>query len=422
MSSMGAFLVSRQAMMAQSHAMGQISTNVANMTTIGYKRSETQFETLLSGIYPGKLDSFSAKPNDKRIADVQGVITQTARNYDVAVNGRGFIVTNTLRDGSGDWQYTRDGAFNGIAVRGTEDTDGDGNLDQSTLLTTYSGNYVMGWPVNEDGTFTEVNDFSSLEAIVISDNSLYPAQPTSEIAVNASLSIQGLSEQQLGLTVVDPNGDYQAVSLDFSRSLTGYWSVGGSVRDANTGQSVDVTVEPAELEFDGLGSMTVPNDRQLTLTVHWPDGDQQIAVDATRLSQYAGDGKVTVYDIEQNGRTEGRLNSTFFDEDGVLWGSYSNQGTRPLYKLPLATFPAPNNLAALNASFFSETSGSGEPVLAGSDSVVGVAQFIPGALENSNVDLADAFTKMITTQRAYSSASKVLTTADEMVQQARDLA
>ena len=93
----------------------------------------------------------------------------------------------------------------------------------------------------------------------------------------------------------------------------------------------------------------------------------------------------------------------------------------PIPLITTAIFPAPNNLEAINGNFFKADPAAGELELRSLGSVTGIAQIIVGALEQSNVDLADQFTKMIVTQRAYSSSATVLRTADEMTQQARDL-
>ena len=85
--------------------------------------------------------------------DRQGQISQTDRVLDVAVSGKGFIVTNTSVNGNGNWRYTRDGSFSGNAA--TLGNDDDGLAIQGTYLTTANGNYVFGWAANPDGTFTE---------------------------------------------------------------------------------------------------------------------------------------------------------------------------------------------------------------------------------------------------------------------------
>ncbi|MEQ9449702.1 MAG: flagellar hook-basal body complex protein, partial [Rhodospirillaceae bacterium] len=92
-----------------------------------------------------------------------------------------------------------------------------------------------------------------------------------------------------------------------------------------------------------------------------------------------------------------------------------------LYKLPIARFESENNLEARNGNVFLQTQDAGDLELTSLGNPAGITQMVVGALEQSNVDLANQFTKMIVTQRAYSSAATVLRTADEMTQAARDL-
>lgn len=102
-------------------------------------------------------------------------------------------------------------------------------------------------------------------------------------------------------------------------------------------------------------------------------------------------------------------------------GSFSHSDLVSLFKLALARFPAPNNLEAINGNFFKADPQAGTLELQSLGSVTGIAQVLVGASEQSNVDIAGQFTKMIVTQLAYSSSATVLKTADEMTQQARDL-
>lgn len=141
----------------------------------------------------------------------------------------------------------------------------------------------------------------------------------------------------------------------------------------------------------------------------------------SQATQFQSTGNIEVINLEQDGIQEGLLNLTFFDSDGTLFGSFSNSDLVPLFRLALATFPAPNNLEAINGNFFKADPQAGRLELQSLGSVTGIAQVVVGASEQSNVDLADQFTKMIVTQLAYSSSATVLRTADEMTQQARDL-
>jgi flagellar hook protein FlgE len=178
---------------------------------------------------------------------------------------------------------------------------------------------------------------------------------------------------------------------------------------------------PPRVRFDGQGKLVEPASGRLVLSIADPTGNQLIRLDISKVTQLNDNGELTVFNLEQDGFIQGRLKETYFTEDGVLIGSYTNQGLRPLFKLPVATFAAQNNLEAKSGNYFVQTREAGARQLQGLDSIQGLAQIVSGALESSNVDLADQFSKMIVTQRAYSSSATVLRTADEMMQQTRDL-
>ena len=363
---------------------------------------------------------FAADTVDTRQVGRQGLILTTQRQLDLAIDGRGLFVTNVLPDGSGDWQFTRDGAFIGQAVQFDTDSDNDGVNDQGSVLTTTGGNTVFGWPARADGTFDEVNDITALEPVTINSNQVFPARATSTISLQANLSADASGRQSVGLPFVDASGQSRTVSVGFMASTTNEFTLDASSLSTSN-QPVTVSIQPATVNFTGFGELASPSDGILTLTINDPTGPQTITLDVSKVSQFQATGNLEVINLEQDGLTEGLLRSTFFDRNGVLYGSFSNAGLVPLFKLPMATFPAENNLEALNGNFFKASEEAGNLELRGMGSVTGLAQVVVGALEQSNVDLADQFTKMIVTQRAYSSSAAVLRTADEMTQQARDL-
>jgi flagellar hook protein FlgE len=420
MSLQGTFSTATLALNAQSQHLSNIATNIANVQTNAYKVQRTSFQTLLNHVTGLGERYFAADTVDTRQVDRQGLILTTQRQLDLAIDGRGLFVTNVLPDGSGDWQFTRDGAFIGQAVQFDTDSDNDGVNDQGSVLTTTGGNTVFGWPARADGTFDEVNDITALEPVTINSNQVFPARATSTISLQANLSADASGRQSVGLPFVDASGQSRTVSVGFTASTTNKFTLDASSLSTSN-QPVTVSIQPATVNFTGFGELASPSDGILTLTINDPTGPQTITLDVSKVSQFQATGNLEVINLEQDGLTEGLLRSTFFDRNGVLYGSFSNAGLVPLFKLPMATFPAENNLEALNGNFFKASEEAGNLELRGMGSVTGLAQVVVGALEQSNVDLADQFTKMIVTQRAYSSSATVLRTADEMTQQARDL-
>ena len=123
---------------AQSQALGMIADNIANVSTVGYKRTSAQFSTLVtvsstqSSHSPGGVAS-----NVLRGIDQQGLLEASTSSTDIAISGDGFFVVNDSPDGSGNVYFTRAGSFR---------PDKDGNLVNT------AGYYLTGWPVTNGCT------------------------------------------------------------------------------------------------------------------------------------------------------------------------------------------------------------------------------------------------------------------------------
>jgi flagellar hook protein FlgE len=136
------------------------------------------------------------------------------------------------------------------------------------------------------------------------------------------------------------------------------------------------------------------------------------------VSQFAGSSTAVIRD--QDGYTNGTLQSFAIDSTGTIVGAFTNGTTQALGRIELADFNNPEGLVRVGDNMYSTTSNSGSPVLgyAGSGSTSTIAS---GALEMSNVDLAQEFTDMIVAQRGFQANGKVITTSDQMLQDLVDL-
>ena len=125
-------------------------------------------------------------------------------------------------------------------------------------------------------------------------------------------------------------------------------------------------------------------------------------------------GSFTTNYIKQDGAKFGSYSGVTVDENGVVTAQFDNGETRPIAILPLATFTNSNGMEALTGNVWIETDASGQALLkqAGTN---GAGEITSNALESSTVDLATEFSNMIVTQRAYSASTKIITTADEML-------
>ncbi len=135
---------------------------------------------------------------------------------------------------------------------------------------------------------------------------------------------------------------------------------------------------------------------------------------ADGLTQFAGSYQINY--ISQNGASFGNYAGVSIGADGVVTALFDNGVTKPVFMVPVATLVNPNGMEAMSGNVWIETDGSGQPTVreAGDG---GAGQVSAASLEASTVDLGEEFTSMITTQRAYSAATKIITTADEMLEE-----
>ena len=189
---------------------------------------------------------------------------------------------------------------------------------------------------------------------------------------------------------------YTGGLLDFDTSgrISSLW---GIYNDAAGNLLVDNITELKRIEFDAS---------------HNGDGKVGIDIDFTALTQYASPFSAVVN--YQNGNAEGSLQSFAINENGEIIGTFSNGLTDVLGKIALAVFNNPAGLQEIGNSLYTQSPNSGLPLI-GAPGSGGRGTIIPGALEMSNVDLAEEFTKMIIAQRGFQANARVITTADQIL-------
>ena len=134
------------------------------------------------------------------------------------------------------------------------------------------------------------------------------------------------------------------------------------------------------------------------------------------ITQFADpNGVAKVTDINQDGFAAGELAGISVSDAGRIVASYTNGQTIGLAEVILASFNGDSGLAKSDGGAFRETPESGSPILGGTGTVVG------SALEGSNTDIADEFTKLIVTQQAYAANTRIISTADEMITEALNM-
>lgn len=396
------------AMVAQSTSLATISQNISNVSTTGYKTSETMFSTVLSETYPD-LDIFSVQGTNRTLIDEQGEITTTGTWSDLAINGDGLFVLNTEMDGSGETLFTRDGSFEVQAV----DSDGDGTEDAAYLVDS-NGYYLQGWAASSDGSTSSV-----LSSVYYTAATEIAGQTTSSASIYGVLDATATTDQAMSMTVygADTNDD-GSTEVD-STSLELLWTPADESNTWDLTFSIDgatVSNPTTQVTFDGAGAMT--SSGSITLDVTWADGTtSQLAVDMSNILQLSD--YTTVDYTTQDGYDTGNLTGVSFDSSGNLTTSYDNGYSVTTFQIPLADFVATNSLEERSGNLYAQTSASGDYTLIEAGGTG--SSLVTEALEASTVDLEEQFTKMVMTQTAYDSASRVFTVADEMLQTVANL-
>jgi flagellar hook protein FlgE len=182
-----------------------------------------------------------------------------------------------------------------------------------------------------------------------------------------------------------------------------------------TGTSPSWTNVGVNFIFNSDGSLSSPAGSAITIpgvsVNNQSLGNVTLNLGAGGLTQYASTtGAATINQIQQNGYAAGQLQSVAINNSGLVVGTFSNGQNLDLASVTLSHFNGTNYLQALSGEAYAVTEQSGPAIAGASGTISG------SALEGSNTDIADEFTKLIVTQQAYSANTKVITTANDMVQ------
>ena len=394
-------------------AMDVIGNNIANVNTVAYKGSRVVFKEafaqLLQGASrpPGNTGGINPIQigSGMNIGSIdmlysQGSLNSTGQNTDLAIQGDGMFV---LSDGQKQ-VYTRAGNFQ---------LDANGRL-----IAPDNGFVVQGINADASGNFSAA---SSITDIVLPLGQKSPAQATSGIDLTGNLDQNATvgDTHAMGITVYDGAGSPHNLQLTFTNTGVGTWSwaasVGGATGTVTAGGAGTVTFSPtgslqaftggAPLTIDpgAVGGGDTFNVAINPGTINGIDG----------LAGFANQSNAVV--SGQNGYQAGDLTDISVDKTGVITGFFTNGVSRSLAQVALASFNNPSGLLRNGDNIYAESANSGIAVL-GFAGTSNTSSITPGALENSNVDISQQFTDMIIAQRGFQANAKVITTADEMLQ------
>lgn len=434
--------------------MDVIGNNIANVNTVGFKSGRVTFKEgfaqLMQGASRPSVDGGGSNPMQVGLGSAigsvdtlfaQGNLESTGLNTDVAIKGDAFFV---VRKGAQQY-FTRSGNF---------------QLDAQGRLVSPTNGFVVQGRVAVDGVLQDgISDIAlpfgqkvSAKATTSTRlagnlDSSAPAFTGAFNAANRALSANSKSYQSASIGVYDGMGNPVTLKIWMWKTAANQWdwevdsaslpsgySLGGATPSDASSARGRLTFDPAT----GLlaASTTTADDTVATPTfastgaqpsvvINRPGGGSQtIALDLGAgagatvtgtlggLTQFAGEGNAVLRD--QDGFQSGTLQGFSMDATGTITGAFSNGTTLTLGQIALANFNNPAGLVRSGDNMYSVTGNSGGAVVgfagAGSQS-----SLTPGALEMSNVDLAQEFTNMIVAQRGFQANARVITQGDEML-------
>lgn len=314
-------------------------------------------------------------------------------------------------------------------------TDASGQSQDLTLNWTRTGPYSYSVTATNPHATLDVSTWD-----VTVDDAGKVTSPTTPQAVNFTWdSSAGSGVTTAGVSLSTPPQRGEILNIPVSLYDQNYTQRSATLRMERVGSNTwymipdggaDCPTPPApvQLVFDDSGKLTTPANGEVPLSFSWdanattgtPAGTVSVNVNLEKLSQFA-DSDLYIRDVNTDGYGRGTLLATTFNEMGELNGYYDNGRSRVLFKVPVATFVSENSLEAVSGTMFRRTSQAGELTVSGIDKAPGEGRFATSSLESSTVDIQDEFTRMIMTQKAYSTNAQVFKTADEMTSTARDL-
>lgn len=407
---------------AQSAAFGNISDNVANSQTVGYKAVDTSFLDYLTTSNAAQNEPGSVATRPDYTNSVQGTVSQSNDATALAISGQGFFAVSqpngTAAGGaptfSSQSYYTRAGDF---------------QLDQNGYLVNSAGNYLQGWAVDPA---TGVVNQSALTPIQIIRGRFNPIA-TTEIDLSANLPNGSAAPASSQVDLYDATGNQHALTVTWTPAGPNAWTATLSSPDTvpSTIGSATVSFGTSGMPAGTIGSFTgavgltpsafaAGGPADLAFTADFGGGPQTVTFGlgdyggSTGVTQF-GSGAYSVSNVSQNGVPAGNFTGISMTSTGNVVADYDNGQTQVVAQVPVITFANPDALQRQNGQAFSATTQSGTPI-AQSQGANGAGNLVTGSVESSNVDIATEFSKLIVAQEAYSANAKMITTGDTMLQ------
>lgn len=427
MSLMTALYTGTSGMEANSQELSVVSDNIANANTIGFKAGRAVFEDALAQTVLGS-NGVGQVGLGSRMATVQKIFTQggltnTGNATDLALQGSGFFVVKGSYDGRQSEFYTRNGQF---------------TVDQKGYMVNQGGLKVQGYDADSTGQLNAVPGDLKIGDVTS------PPRATANLTVKANLQADAIippawdptnpgttSNFTTSVTAYDSLGKAHQIDVAFRRSGVGTWewhaqTDGSGIQGGVAGTPVEVA--SGVMTFDTNGKLTAQSQtsnfnpvgatqpQALSFNLGDPTGTGGTGV--AGVTQYASPSATTF--INQDGYAAGDLAEVSVDANGKITGAFTNGQSKVMGQVEVANFTAPDQLDRVGGNLFTQSASSGQPTI-GAPGEGGRASIVAGALEQSNVDLASEFVRMIAAQRGFQANSKTITTADSLLQELMNL-
>jgi flagellar hook protein FlgE len=423
-----AFSTALSALKAEATAIDVVGNNLANLNTTGFKASAVQFHDLISQQIGTLTQSNQVGMGVGQINAVrqysQGAIQITQGATDAAIEGNGFFV---VKDQNNNSLYTRNGSF---------------QLDSTGNLITTTGEKVQGW--NAVGGVLNPN--GPVSNITLPLGAVIPAKATTTMSAALNLNAQTPVNTSTDPTKPDAASQFSAPiqvfdSLGVAHTLSITFTHGGlspaSPPDPNNADFTTAPTAPlatGSLTFDATGnlpsanttppgtplppiSISIPGlaDKASDLAINWSLYDTSGNPTITQFAQASG-----VSGTQQDGFATGQVTKVSIQDNGLIVANYSNGLQTTVAQLALASISNPDTLVAVGNNNL-QVSAQTAAITVGASGSSGRGNIVGGALESSNADIATEFTNLLTFQRSYQAASRVITTSDQLLQETVNL-
>lgn len=385
------FQIALSALQAINNQLDNISQNIANTGTTGYKSSRTNFAAMYASSSPNGVRAASTT----QTLDVAGGLLSTGRNLDVAIAGNGYFM---VKDSTGVMNYTRVGVF---------------DVDKQGVLVDHMGRQVQGYGVTAGNAA-----LGNLGNLTVPTGQI-PAQASTSVDFVANLS----ADWSVPANAFNPtdsssyNSSTVSVvydSLGRQHSVTQYF-----VKTANNTvevhyQNENTAVGTSTLKFTNAGQLDTAASTVAAVNLT-PAGANALSVtfDYAGTTQFAGDTSTTTN--ASDGYASGTMVNVLVGADGSVNAQYSNGMVQSVGVIALATFPSDSGLTAVDGTSWQASAKSGAALI-GTPGTGQLGELESQQLEQSNVEVASELVDLMGAQRNYQANTKVISTQNEIMQ------